>query len=384
MASRSQLAVSDRGVSQANIPQPVGPRLAASSVGASPLSLGLLPEPRTRWGRFVLGYGMQSIVIAVFVIAAIAQPAILVLPVHDYHIIGLVSVPVPVPQAPAPIRNLAAPKPIEKIAAKIEPVTPRPQALRVPAEFVVPKKEIADVQPPKVAMAPAKESLPEVKTVIPRQLVKTNVFSNGSSATPTIAAAPQKVQTGGFGDPNGVPAQDNHGRPVTIRQAGSTDLPGGPGYGNGTGGSHGARGTVASAGFGSGIATGDDSGRVSASRGTVRQGGFGDADVVQHAAAKVITAESKAKTIPAEITFKPRPIYTDEGRQMKVEGEVLLNVVFTANGQITIKGVVHGLGHGLDESAIRAAEKIQFKPALKDGQPTDFPAVLHILFQLAS
>jgi hypothetical protein len=32
--------------------------------------------------------------------------------------------------------------------------------------------------------------------------------------------------------------------------------------------------------------------------------------------------------------------------------------------------MVHGLG--LDESAVRAAEKIQFKPALKDGQPTDF------------
>jgi hypothetical protein len=45
---------------------------------------------------------------------------------------------------------------------------------------------------------------------------------------------------------------------------------------------------------------------------------------------------------------------------------------------------VQGLGHGLDESAIRAAEKIQFKPALKDGQPSDFQAVLHIVFQLAS
>ena len=94
--------------------------------------------------------------------------------------------------------------------------------------------------------------------------------------------------------------------------------------------------------------------------------------------------EPKVKTIPAEITFKPRPAYTDEGRKLKVEGEVLLDVVFTATGQIRIKGVVHGLGHGLDESAMRAAEKIQFKPALKDGQPTDFPAVLHILFQLAS
>jgi TonB family protein len=223
-----------------------------------------------------------------------------------------------------------------------------------------------------------------VKVVIPRQLVKTNVFSNGSSATPTMAAAPQKVQTGGFGDPNGVPAQDNHGRPVTIAAAGSYDLPGGPGYGNGTGGSHGARGVVASAGFGNGVATGDNSGKVSASRGTVQQGGFGDAGVVTHSAPKSAALEPNAKTIPAEITFKPRPAYTEEGKQLKVEGEVLLNVIFTAGGQIKVQGVVRGLGHGLDESAIRAAEKIQFKPALKDGHPTDFPAVLHILFQLAS
>jgi TonB family protein len=69
---------------------------------------------------------------------------------------------------------------------------------------------------------------------------------------------------------------------------------------------------------------------------------------------------------------------------MKIEGEVLLDVVFTASGQIRILKVVRGLGHGLDESATRAAEKIQFKPAQKDGHPADFEAVLHIEFQLAS
>jgi TonB family protein len=90
------------------------------------------------------------------------------------------------------------------------------------------------------------------------------------------------------------------------------------------------------------------------------------------------------KTIPAEITFKPRPVYTEEGRQLKVEGEVLLDVVFTATGQIKVVKIVQGLGHGLDESAIHAAEKIQFKPALKDGHPADFQAVLHIVFQLIS
>jgi len=315
-----------------------------------------------------------------FIIAAIAQPAILVLPVRDYHFIGLVSTPPPVPDKPAPLRNF----PVPKLAEKIPAVAPRPQALRVPAEIAHPKVESIDIQPPKVAMVAPPQTLPETKPVIPRQLVKTNVFSNGSSATPTIAAAPSKVQTGGFGDPNGVPAQDNHGRPVTIAQAGSYDMPSGPGYGNGTGGSRGARGVVASAGFGSGIATGDNSGRVSASRGTVKQAGFGDVDVAAKTPARSQANAATAKTIPAEITFKPRPAYTDEGRKLKVEGEVLLNVVFTATGQVQIRGVVSGLGHGLDESAIRAAEKIQFKPALKDGQPTDFPAVLHILFQLAS
>jgi TonB family protein len=116
----------------------------------------------------------------------------------------------------------------------------------------------------------------------------------------------------------------------------------------------------------------------------VRQGGFGDADVVATPQPKTAAAEPVVKTIPAEITYKPRPAYTEEGRKLKIEGEVLLEVVFTATGQIRIGRVVQGLGHGLDESAIRAAEKIQFKPALKDGQPTDFAAVLHIVFQLAS
>jgi TonB family protein len=228
-------------------------------------------------------------------------------------------------------------------------------------------------------------NLPEAGPVIPKQLVKTNVFSTGSSATATMAAAPQKVQTGGFGDPNGVPASENHGRPITIAQAGAFDMPRGPGYGNGTGGAKGARGVVASSGFGSGVAIGDGSGRVSASRGTVRQGGFGDADVVPAASlSKTKTAEPVVKTVPAEITYKPRPVYTEEGRKLKIEGEVLLEVVFTATGQIRIGRIVQGLGHGLDESAIHAAEKIQFKPALKNGQPADFEAVLHIVFQLAS
>jgi TonB family protein len=259
--------------------------------------------------------------------------------------------------------------------------------MRVPAELVAKKKpETPEVQAPKVSLAANQPiALPDAGKGIPRQLVRTNVFSTGSSATPTIAANPKNVQTGGFGDPNGVPNSETHGRPVTIAQAGGFDMPTGPGYGNGTGGAKGVRGVVASAGFGNGVATGDNSGRVSASRGTVRQSGFGDADVITTPQPKMEKAVNPVvKSIPAEITFKPRPVYTEEGRKLKIEGEVLLDVVFTANGQIRIVKVMQGLGHGLDESAVQAAEKIQYKPALKNGQPADFEAVLHIVFQLAS
>ncbi len=342
------------------------------------MTLGLLPERRTPWGKFVFSYGVQSVVLAFFLLAALLYPQVLDLPVHDYHFITLVRTPPPVRQEPAPIRHFRVPKPLE-----VTP--PRPEALKVPDELIVKKKPAPEVQPPKVNLAASKPTLSEAGRVIPRQLVRTNVFSTGSSATPTLAAVPQKVQTGGFGSPNGVPAVDStHGRPVTIANLGSFDMPLGAGYGNGTGGAKGARGVVASAGFGSGIATGDNSGRVSASRGTVRRAGFGDADVLTTPQPKARPAEPAVKTLPAEITFKPRPVYTEEGRRLKIEGEVLLDVVFTATGQIRVVKVLQGLGHGLDQSAVQAAERIQYKPALKNGQPADFEAVLHILFQLAS
>jgi TonB family protein len=87
--------------------------------------------------------------------------------------------------------------------------------------------------------------------------------------------------------------------------------------------------------------------------------------------------------IPAEILSKPVPVYTAEARAQKIEGEVLLEVVFQATGKIQVLRVVRGLGHGLDDAAVKAAEQIHFKPAQKDGQPSDSTAFVHIIFQLA-
>jgi TonB family protein len=159
---------------------------------------------------------------------------------------------------------------------------------------------------------------------------------------------------------------------------GSPALPGGPGYGNGTGGDKGIRGTVASTGFGNGTATPPP---ATAKHGTVQTGGFGDQTVAE--APKKKAASNDSGNNGVDITEKPRPEYTPEGRSLKLEGDVVIDLVFLANGSVQVTRVVSGLGHGLDESAMRAAKQIKFKPAKQDGQPIDFPARVRIEFRLA-
>jgi TonB family protein len=350
----------------------------ASDPKHTPFSL--LPDSKPPWKEFAFSMVTQGGAIALLLWVGVVRPQILTPPARDYHAIALVSTPPPVNHEPAPVREFQIPEPVAHLD------TPIPQNLRLPAPTPKPRVNVEEAPAPKVEIAATKPNLPPSVPAIPRRLVQTNVFSTGSSATPTMAAAPQKVQTGGFGDPNGVPAKANtNGKPATIAQLGSFDLPAGPGYGNGTGGAKGARGVVASSGFGNGVATGDGSGTVNTSRGNgaVRTAGFGDADAPSAQQARPKPQEAAPRIVPAEILSKPTPAYTEEARRMKVEGEVLLEVVLEASGHIRVLRVVRGLGHGLDESAIRAAEQISFKPAMRDGQPADSTAVLHIIFQLA-
>ena len=158
-------------------------------------------------------------------------------------------------------------------------------------------------------------------------------------------------------------------------------MPAGPGQGNGSGGAKGIKGTVASADFGSGVATGGKGDGRSNGKG-VSTGGFGSEQVV-HQGPKIAQVDAGPATTPVEITYKPNPVYTDEARSLKLEGEVLLEVSFSANGTLHVNRVVRGLGHGLDEAAIAAANKIRFKPAMRTGTPVDSTAVVHVTFQMA-
>ena len=133
----------------------------------------------------------------------------------------------------------------------------------------------------------------------PREPVKTGMLSPGSAAVPTINKPVDKVQTGGFGDPNGASGPSNPNKGANINHFGSPALPPGPGYGNGTGGANGSRGVVASTGFGNGTAnppTGSGHGH-----GTVQSGGFSDGNAPVEAPTHKAADTSGAVTPPAGV-----------------------------------------------------------------------------------
>ena len=239
----------------------------------------------------------------------------------------------------------------------------------------------AKIEPPKIQ--PVKFEAPKLEPVsgaMPAKIIHTGAF--GSSATPTVNAPIQKVQTGGFGDPNGLPGEGKQGAKLTAAKLGSFDLPEGAGTGNGTGGAKGIKGTIASAGFGNGIAQpGHGDGRASGQG--VQASGFTSQQVATNTGRHNLS-DVAALTAQVEILYKPKPAYTDEARKLNLEGEVLLEVLFGANGELHINRVVRGLGHGLDEAAVSAANKIKFKPAQRNGSAVDSMAVVHVMFQLAS
>jgi TonB family protein len=176
-----------------------------------------------------------------------------------------------------------------------------------------------------------------------------------------------------------LPGESNPNRRATIARLGSPALPPGPGYGNGTGGATGARGTVTSSGFGNGVAIAPAG---NTPRGEVKAGGFAAAEV-NAAAARPKEVEAAPAIQAVVILEKPNPVYSEEARRLGIEGEVLIQVVFPASGPVRVIRVTKGLGHGLDEAAVRAAQQIRFKPALQQGRAVDFPATVHIVFQLA-
>src|SRR5580704_8427292 len=337
--------------------------------------LGILPERKIDRRALVASYTFMVFLLLLLINIGLLFPDRISL--KQYRVTELIPLPALRPE-PAPIKVVkpqVRPKLLPPAPVFEQPKLIVPREVRhtvAPDPVVAPKVVVNTFAAPQLKMAAAGGARP--------QLLHTGDFA-GSSVAPTVNVAVQKVQTGGFGDDNGLKGTGKPNAKLYAAQAGSFDMPAGPGQGNGSGGAKGIKGTVASADFGNGIATGGKGDGRSNGAG-ISTGGFG-AEQVVHGGPKIAQADAGPATTPVEIVFKPQPVYTDEARSLKLEGEVLLEVMFGANGTLHVNRVVRGLGHGLDEAAIAAANKMRFKPALRMGQPVDSTAIVHVLFQIA-
>ncbi|MGE3340213.1 MAG: energy transducer TonB [Alphaproteobacteria bacterium] len=270
----------------------------------------------------------------------------------------------PPPSVDADTLDALAVEPPPEPAPEPPPPPPEPPKPEPPPPPEAPKP----VAPPKPEVTLGAFDAPAAgPAVTPKGTVQATGFDAPQAVAPDLKL--QAAQTGLFG---GGPAP---ARPGTDRRGSvaTSGFEGGQGRQ-----AQAPRGQVTASGFGSSA----PAAAPARPSGAVRAAGFGDTAPARPAAAAAAPPKPAVPPTQVEVLTKPAPAYTDEARAAKVEGDVILEVVFTTSRQVKVLRVVRGLGHGLDEMARAAAERITFKPATQGGEPVDTRATLTIVFRL--
>ncbi|HEY1984202.1 MAG TPA: energy transducer TonB [Terracidiphilus sp.] len=339
-------------------------------------TFGLLPEPERSPASYVTSAIINTTILAV--VLYVGMTAKRVIQEHKYEQTELIF---PTTPPPPPLKMKMPPPP------KIE--TPKLPEVKLEA----PKINMPKVEPKpdlKPVQMESKVALPVVKAAKPAIILAPQPKAALTAAAPAqVAQAKPSTAPVHFGETFGVTPNPNASRPATVAAIGNP-------YGGMNGPAVAPKGVVGSTGIGNGTTSGSNAGVVgkvasagipgstgtanSAYAGKVAAAGI-PAMQTQVAAAPAITAVPKSTNL--EVLSKPAVNYTSEARQLRVQGDVVLRVTFTAAGQVLVQGVVHGLGHGLDEEARRVASGIRFRPATRNGQAVDLTTNITITFQLA-
>jgi TonB family protein len=100
------------------------------------------------------------------------------------------------------------------------------------------------------------------------------------------------------------------------------------------------------------------------------------------------SSESPASQPPDLKVTTPRllksaePEYTEEARQAKINGSVMLAFVVDTSGTPKDLWVLRSLGYGLDEEAARALRRYVFAPAMQGGKPVPVGLAVEVNFAI--
>jgi periplasmic protein TonB len=91
----------------------------------------------------------------------------------------------------------------------------------------------------------------------------------------------------------------------------------------------------------------------------------------------------RAQSMPT-VVREVKPDYTAEAKQRGIQGTVELSVVVNDDGTVGEVKVTRSLDdkYGLDEQAVMAMKKWQFKPGTKDGKPVAVEVTVEMSFKL--
>jgi TonB family protein len=345
---------------------------------------GLLPEPESNPASVLTSCIINGTILTLLIVFGTVAH-------HEIQLHKMESTEIVFPTTPPPE---------VKVKVKIPPAPKLPPPPEQP--------KIAKLDAPKINV-PKVEPKPEVKPMptLPEKVAAVNL----PAAKPQVILAPQpkaalaqaaapaltpqqhpSVQPTHLGDLNGVKPNPNASKPATIAALGNP-------YGGMQGASEAPKGVVGSTGFGNGTKPGSNAGTQGRVASAGLPGGTGTASsgpaVQGHVAAAGIPAMAatsstptsvaapEAKTTPPVLLSHAEPEYTPEARQLKIQGDVVLRVTITTSGQMVVHSVIRGLGHGLDENAMRSAPTYKFRPATQNGQPVEYTTNIIIKFQTA-
>jgi TonB family protein len=280
----------------------------------------------------------------------------------------LVPKPIPVRMAAVPQRPLPPlplpPRP-RMTAPKLEEAPALPNAPR--PDNVLPLKPAPVISPPVQTGVFASNLVPKTNPALPVPRAQNTGFDR--AAVPVEAAAAPRLPVANLG----LEATAADSRPVTATVHTGA-------FGQAIGGDpHAAKGLAANI-----TRTEFDAAaggvKPSTTDSKVRTGGFEEPKAVSVPVRVEAPASPTVRAV--EILDKPKPAYTAEARQRKIEGTVLLDVIFSATGEVHVLRVIRGLGYGLDENAMEAARLIRYTPAKQAGAPVDQRVTLHVVFEI--
>jgi TonB family protein len=274
---------------------------------------------------------------------------------------------------PPPVKEMPKPPQVKLDAPKIEMPKPKLEPKPVQLEAKVTPLPTIKAAKPSVVLAPQ-----------PKAALTAAMPAQSNDVKPSTKPVH-------LGETFGVTPNPNATRPATVAAIGNP-------YGGMNGPAVAPHGVVGSTGIGNGLTSGSNAGTVGkvasagipGGSGMAPTGTYGTARVASTGMPTAATAQLQRVSAPmtptntqVEVSI-PRPDYTAEARQLKIQGTVVLRVTFFANGQIQVVGVLRGLGHGLDEQAKRAVQQGRvIRPATVDGRPMDSTTNITITFQLA-